>query len=513
MLYLYTRGYDVKEVTMKKILLIILLIAMVFPVYGEDTIGLIADHGSVILLIDIETGEILYANNAAIEYYGYTKQQFSQLNIDDINILSSVEIEGEMELAKFQERNFFEFKHQLRDGSVVDVDVYAYPVEYNGQEALLSIVIDRTEDHIMHQELKDSLEKEVNIRNILLYGLLITFVIILSMTITLVSIRKRNSFLRKKDQLTKTYNQYSLKKAFNQLKKQKKYPMAFFVVNIKHMKFINDIYGRDHGDQMIKEQAKMLLGVKYRDIIVARVSGNQFVLILPDCAIASAKILNMDIKDNVIEVDGFKFKPSVGYTIVKDENMNFDQVYSLAENYMYQNKHELKEEGINDIENELFNRLYSKFPDNKRLIAFSTQVSEYIAKKLELSSSEIKHLIRAAKYQDIGLGLCKDPETHSEMSYLILNALWYPKEVTDVVRYHHEYYDGSGKFGVMGKSIPFNARILCLVNDLYEEWKLTENITFSVETILNKNTLCYDTQVLKVLQDEAFNQYLNTLNF
>ena len=45
------------------------------------------EHGAVMLLIDNETGDILYANNAAAMFYGYTKQTLESMNIAQINSL------------------------------------------------------------------------------------------------------------------------------------------------------------------------------------------------------------------------------------------------------------------------------------------------------------------------------------------------------------------------------------------------------------------------------------------
>ena len=56
-------------------------------------------HGAIMMMIEPESGKILYVNNAALDFYGYEPDTFTTLNIDDINKLSSDEIALEMKSA------------------------------------------------------------------------------------------------------------------------------------------------------------------------------------------------------------------------------------------------------------------------------------------------------------------------------------------------------------------------------------------------------------------------------
>ncbi len=109
-----------------------------------DFEDLFENHQSVMLIIHPQTGEIFYANQAAVDFYGYPKHQLMGMNIDDINMLTPEEVAAERQRAADEERNFFNFKHQLADGDIRTVHVYSYPVEINGDTYLFSIVIDQT---------------------------------------------------------------------------------------------------------------------------------------------------------------------------------------------------------------------------------------------------------------------------------------------------------------------------------------------------------------------------------
>lgn len=135
----------------KKVFSLVIVIIMINlqPVYAEfeleDTEAMFLNHGSVMLIIDSETGDILDANHAAIKFYGYPYNELIQLNINVINELDDQALANERQLALAQKRNYFIFKHRLKDGEVRDVEVYSYP--YGGidnNQRLFSIIHDIT---------------------------------------------------------------------------------------------------------------------------------------------------------------------------------------------------------------------------------------------------------------------------------------------------------------------------------------------------------------------------------
>jgi diguanylate cyclase (GGDEF)-like protein/PAS domain S-box-containing protein len=100
------------------------------------------NHNSMMLLINPVTGKIVEANQAAIKYYGYTEEELLSLKIQDINILDEKQIKKEMNLAKKEKRNHFEFIHLLANRERRDVEVHSFPVETKDGTMLFSIVYD-----------------------------------------------------------------------------------------------------------------------------------------------------------------------------------------------------------------------------------------------------------------------------------------------------------------------------------------------------------------------------------
>ncbi|MGL1862656.1 MAG: diguanylate cyclase [Pseudodesulfovibrio sp.] len=98
----------------------------------------------VMLLTHPASGKIWDANPAAVVYYGYSSATLKTMNIMDINTLTANEVRAEMRMAEKQDRNHFNFRHQLADGVVRDVEVFSGPVVVNKQQLLYSIVHDIT---------------------------------------------------------------------------------------------------------------------------------------------------------------------------------------------------------------------------------------------------------------------------------------------------------------------------------------------------------------------------------
>lgn len=118
--------------------------------------SLFAKSGAVMMLIEPETGLIVDVNEAAIKFYGYTREEFIGKNINQINTLTSEEIKIEMENVHSGKQNHFIFKHKLASGEIKNVEVYSGHFDYAGRHIIYSIVHDITERLLAEKALKGS---------------------------------------------------------------------------------------------------------------------------------------------------------------------------------------------------------------------------------------------------------------------------------------------------------------------------------------------------------------------
>ncbi|NTU58354.1 MAG: PAS domain S-box protein [Chlorobiaceae bacterium] len=115
--------------------------------------SLFQNRHTVMLIIDKETGAIIDANPAAINYYGYSLDELCRMNIGQINTLTKEQIQTEMHRAHEQHCSYFAFQHRLADGSVRDVEVVSGPITVDGNALLYSIVNDVTDRKLFQEQL------------------------------------------------------------------------------------------------------------------------------------------------------------------------------------------------------------------------------------------------------------------------------------------------------------------------------------------------------------------------
>jgi len=107
--------------------------------------NLFENHAAVKLLIDQQSGDIVDANFAAVSFYGYSRKQLRKMNIQQIVLLSKDEFLKEVVVHQNSRNKQTEYRHQLADGSIRDVEVYTSKIEFKDKEYFHSIVHDITE--------------------------------------------------------------------------------------------------------------------------------------------------------------------------------------------------------------------------------------------------------------------------------------------------------------------------------------------------------------------------------
>lgn len=121
---------------------------------------LFEDHSAVKWLIDPDSGNIVDANKAAADFYGWSREELKQMKIQQINILPPEEIKKEIEKARTLKKTHFEFRHRLADGSIRDVRVFSSKIKIKGKDYLHSIIQDVTKEKEIEAQLHQSQKLE-----------------------------------------------------------------------------------------------------------------------------------------------------------------------------------------------------------------------------------------------------------------------------------------------------------------------------------------------------------------
>ncbi|BDX04766.1 bifunctional diguanylate cyclase/phosphodiesterase [Planctobacterium marinum] len=112
------------------------------------------NHNAVMLLIDKDSGKIVDANAAALDFYGYSHKDLVSKRIQEINTMSEQEVAAEMEKAALLNQNYFTFQHRLANGEIRYVEVHSTPIISDDRRMLFSIIHDITARVENEQKLK-----------------------------------------------------------------------------------------------------------------------------------------------------------------------------------------------------------------------------------------------------------------------------------------------------------------------------------------------------------------------
>ncbi len=107
--------------------------------------SLFEGHRAAMLLVDPVSGAILDVNEAAAQFYGFSKTELCAMNIAQINQLPGDEIAEACRSIRERKTNSYVFPHTIRSGEVRTVEVDSSPIEMGGRMVLFSIVHDITE--------------------------------------------------------------------------------------------------------------------------------------------------------------------------------------------------------------------------------------------------------------------------------------------------------------------------------------------------------------------------------
>jgi diguanylate cyclase (GGDEF)-like protein/PAS domain S-box-containing protein len=155
------------------------------------------------------------------------------------------------------------------------------------------------------------------------------------------------------DELTKLNNRRGLTTlGLQQLKlaNRNKAAVALLFVDMDNMKIINDKFGHKIGDKALCNTASILLQTFRDSDIVARIGGDEFVVLAINASPDNAKILIGHLKENIAEFntknpEGYKLSLSTGMAFYDYNNpCTIDELLERADQAMYKEKEKKKQQ-------------------------------------------------------------------------------------------------------------------------------------------------------------------------
>lgn len=266
------------------------------------------NNHAIMLLEDPKTGQVVDANPAASDFYGYSVDEMRSMNMQQINALDEEAIYKEMFNAREEQRAYFVLRHRLANGEARDVEVYSGPILVGGKQLLYSVIHDITQRIRLEREMKR-----------------------MATTDALTGANNRHQFFHVARQELHRFNRYG-------------HPLAAIMFDIDYFKSINDTHGHQVGDVVLKALAAMAKKTLRDSDLFGRIGGEEFAVLLPDTSFMSAVRVAERLRENLAglvirEKDlDIQFTVSAGVTAALENDKTIEAILNRADEALYRAK-------------------------------------------------------------------------------------------------------------------------------------------------------------------------------
>ena len=172
--------------------------------------------------------------------------------------------------------------------------------------------------------------------NVIKYLLIGIGIVIIVVVVVLISVKKKkNTKLSKEDKYkfidimtslkNRNYLNYNMKKWDDNVI----YPQAILIIDLNNIKYINDNYGHEEGDTVIKKAASILIVNQKENSDVVRTDGNEFLIYMVGYeekkVIEYIRKLNKELNELPHE-----FGATIGYSMITDDVKTIDDAINEA---------------------------------------------------------------------------------------------------------------------------------------------------------------------------------------
>ncbi|MDP2945254.1 MAG: GGDEF domain-containing protein, partial [Atribacterota bacterium] len=129
---------------------------------------------------------------------------------------------------------------------------------------------------------------------------------------------------------------------------RKKYPLLLAYIDIDRFKYINDTFGHEEGDMVLKEAVKIFKSTLREVDIICRMGGDEFLLIFPDSSPKDISLIRERLDKNLEKLNQnlnrlYKISFSIGLSVYDPFNPQpVEKLIHLADQAMYEDKSKKK---------------------------------------------------------------------------------------------------------------------------------------------------------------------------
>jgi diguanylate cyclase (GGDEF)-like protein/PAS domain S-box-containing protein len=297
---------------------------------------------------------------------------------------------------------------------------------------------------------------------------------------------KRIRYLSFHDKLTELYNRAYFEKVLTNVYKDRQLPLNFLICDLNGLKLVNDAFGYEEGDKLLKRLAKILKYCAREEDIIARWGEDEFFIIMPRSSEENVRELQSRVKKICSKTRDQKIPLNISIGVSTRENLNQDlsEVIKEAENNMYKNKLLERKSIYNSIIASLERVLWEKNRETKEHAERLKRLILKLGIAINLPQNKLDELVLLSTLHDIGkvaipdkilmkrgrltAGEWKIIKRHPEIGYKIAESTPQIAPIAEDILAHHERWDGTGyPQGLKEREIPINACIASIV-DAYD---------------------------------------------
>jgi diguanylate cyclase (GGDEF)-like protein/PAS domain S-box-containing protein len=259
-------------------------------------------------VVDDQTLQIVAVNDAAIQHYGYSEEEFLAMKAQDLRLPEDVPELMERLNGPRPARDRLEARHRKKDGTIIDVEATIHALEFEGRPSRLVLAHDITERRRAEETIRHMAYHDV------LTGL------------------PNRALLEDRLGVALAQSQRSGQS------------LAVVSLDVDRLKVINDTLGHAAGDQLLKAIADRLRNITRDTDTVSRVGGDEFILLMPGGArgpgsgTIGTKILEAFHRPFNIEGREVHASPSIGIAVYPDDGDDAEALLRNADAAMYKAK-------------------------------------------------------------------------------------------------------------------------------------------------------------------------------
>lgn len=140
---------------------------------------------------------------------------------------------------------------------------------------------------------------------------------------------KREQAMRYIDPLTSLKNRNYLNKNFKQWENNSIYPQSIIVINLNNLRHVNDVYGHEEGDKLLKLAANILIKNQLEQSDIIRTDGNEYLIYMVGYEKNKVVTYMRKLYKELSELP-YGYGATLGYSMIEDDIKTIDDAINEA---------------------------------------------------------------------------------------------------------------------------------------------------------------------------------------